>query len=289
MGLDDRSDRALAIVAHWDPDGRLPGYAQFFIEGLARHADVVVVVNGVAGPAVREELDHLGVGMLARANVGLDVGAWQYGVRALAARIAEAPEVILTNTTVYGPIGRGGFGPLFAWARSRPDLDLWGLTDHLGGRNTPGQDPAYIVPYHLQSYWLAARGPVLTSTAWANYWHDLDIATYEDAVTRHEHAFTEYFTRLGFTAEAMYPAAGRAVGGLLLDHASETLFATDCPVVKRRAFFHEPPFLPHDSWLAVLHEMQHRGYPASLVRDDLVRLGLDPAGLDRLGLDPAGR
>lgn len=265
----------VAIVAHWDRQGRLPGYARYFVERLAEHAEVAVVVNGSADAAALRALDRIGVVVLRRENTGLDVGAWRYGIRTLADRIAAASELVLTNTTIYGPVDAEGFSPLFAWARAHPELDLWGITDHLGGRGTPGQPVEYPVPSHLQSYWLAARASVLSSPQWAHYWRTLDVATYRDAVLQHEHRFTEYFTRCGFSAGAAYPADGRTVGGLLLDHARSMIETTTCPVVKRRAFFHEPSFLPRESWPSVFEILRQRGYPVSLIIDDLRMQGLE--------------
>ncbi len=66
--------------------------------------------------------------------------------------------------------------------------------------------------------------------------------SYFDAVLEHETLFTEQFSEQGFTHDVAFPSADYPT-----DHPAlfnpDLLLADGCPVLKRRPFFHYPPFL----------------------------------------------
>ncbi|WP_166644534.1 rhamnan synthesis F family protein [Microbacterium sp. BK668] len=230
---------------------------------------MVVVVNGSLGEVGRARLAEVADDVVVRENRGFDVWALKAGLDRVGAGIGAFDEVLLTNDTWFGPVG--SFEGVFARMDAR-EVHFWGLTDH--ARTVPNPLTGEgVLPYHLQSYWLAVRREMFLSEAWAAYWRDLpQMPGYRDAVLRHEVVFTEHFTGLGFVAGVAFPAEEYPTENPSLLNA-DLLVRDGCPVVKRRVFFQWPPFLHRHAVVGrwVLDAMTRAGYPAGLALTDLAR------------------
>jgi rhamnosyltransferase len=111
------------------------------------------------------------------------------------------------------------------------------------------------------------------SEEWASYWRDLPpMKEYFDAVLTHEIRFTEHFTSRGYTVDAVYPSDAYPT-----DHPAlfnpDLLIDDGCPLVKRRPFFHYPPFLDRHAVIGrrILASIAGYGYPTRLILADLAR------------------
>ena len=115
---------------------------------------------------------------------------------------------------------------------------------------------------------------MLRSKTFRWYWEHISGAeTYEEAILSHEARFTKYFTELGYKGESYidcrkyrihYPAI-LAIDEMMIDR---------CPLLKRRAFFHEPTFLEHyagDLPRALRIIQQTSDYDRSLIWRNIVR------------------
>lgn len=226
--------RRLVVYVVFDRRGGVDDYVAFALAGLRDHADrVLVVVNGSLTDEGRAKLEPLSDEILVRPNVGFDIWAHKDALDHVGASIEEFDEVVLTNDTWFGPVRP--FAPVFAEMDARP-VHFWGLTDHAREEPNPFTGKG-VLPYHLQSFWIAVRREMFLSEAWGAYWRDLpEMPSYYDAVLKHEVVFTERFEAAGFTHTSTYPCTDFDTNHPALLNADE-LLDRGMPLVKRRVFF----------------------------------------------------
>ena len=262
--------RRLVVYVVYDRRGGVDEYVVHALAGLREHAArILVVVNGRLTPEGRARLEPVSDEVLVRENVGFDIWAHKEALDHVGAGVSEFDEVVLTNDTWFGPVRP--YGPVFERMDAQ-DIDFWGMTDH--AREVPNPFTGKgVLPYHLQSFWIAVRRSMFTSERWARYWRDRpEMPSYFDAVLKHETVFTETFVRNGFR-----PAVAFASDDYPTDHPAlfnPTLLMRDgCPLLKRRPFFHWPPFLDRHAVIgrAIIDDVEAHGYPVALILDNLAR------------------
>ncbi|WP_181574232.1 rhamnan synthesis F family protein [Microbacterium sp. SMR1] len=261
--------RRLVIYTVYDRRGGVDDYVVHALEALRPHSEhIVAVVNGSLTPVARARLERVADVILERENTGFDIEAQRYALRHLGRSIEEFDELVLTNDTWFGPVRP--FAPVFDRMASRA-LHFWGMTDHAPEQHNPvaGKN----VPYHFQSFWIAVRREMFTSERWARYWDELpEIGSYADAVKNHEIVFTSAFRESGYTGDVAFASDeyGSVNASLL---APLALMQDGCPLLKKRPFFHSPPFLDRHAvvgrWL--LDAAADAGYPIEMALANLAR------------------
>lgn len=191
------------ILAHHDPDGIVDPHVVHALRTYRTLATRLVLVS----TSVRElpgELAGIIDVFLPRENVGYDFGSWQAGLRALSpAGAFDAPgydEVVCLNDSVYGPL----FDPAPMFTDPRVDgADLWGMVI---SRQPPRHGGPAPRP-HLQSWFLAARRPLLESSCWSGFWRGVvPQPTKDDVISRYEVGLSEQVMAAGFRVAALYDA-----------------------------------------------------------------------------------
>lgn len=262
--------RRLVVYVVYDRRGGVDEYVVHALAGLREHAArILVVVNGKLTPEGRERLEPVSDEVLVRENVGFDIWAHKEALDHVGAGVSEFDEVVLTNDTWFGPVRP--YGPVFE-RMDALEIDFWGMTDH--AREVPNPFTGTgVMHYHLQSFWIAVRRSMFMSERWARYWRELpEMPSYFDAVLKHETVFTETFVRNGFR-----PAVAFASDDYPTDHPAlfnPTLLMDDgCPLLKRRPFFHWPPFLDRHAVIgrSIMDNVEEHGYPTALILDNLAR------------------
>ena len=267
---DDSGLRRLVIYVIWDRRGDVEGYVAHALAGLRAHAaHILVVVNGALTDAGRATLEPLADEILVRENRGFDIWGHKHALDHLGSRIDEFDELILTNDTWFGPVRP--YGPVFTRMDARPG-DFWGMTDHAREEPNPFTGEGVLF-YHLQSFWIAVRRRMFLSAQWRAYWQRLpEMPGYFDAVLQHEAVFTEHFADAGFRHDVAFPSADYPT-----DHPAlfnpDLLLRAGCPLLKRRPFFHYPPFLDRHAVIGreLLSEVEDYGYPTRLIWEDIAR------------------
>lgn len=262
--------RRLIIYVVWDRRGDVEDYIPYALAALRDHCErLLVVVNGALTEAGRAALEPYADEILVRENVGYDIWAHKEALDLLGSDLSRFDEVVLANDTWFGPIRP--FGPVFTRMNSR-EAHFWGMTDHAREEVNPFTGRGYL-PYHLQSFWIAVRREMFESDVWRAYWRDLpEMSDYYDAVLKHEIIFTEHFSDKGFVADVAF-----ACERYPTDHPAlfnpDLLLADGCPLLKRRPFFHYPPFLDQHGVIGreILDEVAGYGYPLDLIWQDLAR------------------
>ena len=284
--------RRLVVYVVYDRRGGVDEYVVHALAGLREHAArILVVVNGKLTPEGRERLEPVSDEVLVRENVGFDIWAHKDALDHVGAGVSEFDEVVLTNDTWFGPVRP--YGPVFE-RMDALEIDFWGMTDHAA-------EPWHMftgsagVPHHLQSFWIAVRRSMFMSERWARYWRELPpMDGYRDAVIGHELVFTGAFRDAGFVDGVAFRSEqyGSSNASLL---APEALIQDGCPVLKRRVFFHSPPFLDRYAVIGrwALEAAATGGYPTELALANLARnvapkvLNADAGLMEVIGPDHA--
>jgi lipopolysaccharide biosynthesis protein len=179
----ERKIKRVAVYAHFDAQNEVKAYVTKFLLALRDDSERVIFVSTaeLAEPAmakVRELCDDV----IVRDNVGLDFAMWKDAIFSL--NLGEWDELVLTNCTLFGPIAP--LGPIFDRMTEAP-CDFWAMTDN------------FEVLWHLQSYFLVFKRPLLQSDAFAMFWKS--VLPYRDkggAVMSYELGLTAFFMDQGF-------------------------------------------------------------------------------------------
>ena len=265
-----RGNRGI-IYFHFDPHDRVRDYVTRVLASLRPHADhILVVSNSSIDDADRARLEASCDEILQRPNEGLDVGAYRAGLEHLGwDRLADFDELILTNHTYYAPVRP--WKEVLARAEDWSDISFWGMTEHDVMRPHPFLARREL-PRHIQSHWIAVRRRLLADPAFRAYWEQMpQVSSYRDSIQWHESRFTGHFADLGHTYEVAFPVDRYTSDNPAIEEAP-ALLADGCPLLKRRAFFHDP--LHQDRQAVVGGDLlafaAQVGYSEDLILSDVV-------------------
>ena len=259
------------VYFHFDPHHQVRDYVLAALSSLRPHADhVLLVSNSPIGEADRVRLETCCDEILQRPNEGLDVGAYRAGLEHLGwERLADFDELILTNHTSYAPLRP--WEEVLTRAEDWGDISFWGMTEHAAMRPHPFLARREL-PRHIQSHWIAVRRGLLTAPAFREYWEQMpQVSSYRDSIQWHESRFTGHFAELGHTWEVAFPVDRYRSENPAIEEAP-ALLADGCPLLKRRALFHDP--LHQDRQAVVGGELLEAavaaGYSEDLILSDVV-------------------
>ena len=259
------------VYFHFDPHHQVRDYVLAALSSLRPHADhVLLVSNSPIGEADRVRLETCCDEILQRPNEGLDAGAYRAGLEHLGwDRLADFDELILTNHTYYAPLRP--WEEVLTRAEDWGDISFWGMTEHAAMRPHPFLAKREL-PRHLQSHWIAVRRRLLMDSAFREYWEQMPpVSSYRDSIQWHESRFTGHFAELGHTWEVAFPVDRYRSENPAIEEAP-ALLADGCPLLKRRALFHDP--LHQDRQAVVGGELLEAavaaGYSEDLILSDVV-------------------
>ena len=259
------------VYFHFDSHHQVRDYVVHALASLRPHAEhILVVSNSPVDDAGRARLKASCDEILERPNAGLDVGAYQAGLEHLGwDRLADFDELILTNHTYYAPLRP--WEEVLTRTGSRRDISFWGMTEHGVMRPHPFLAKREL-PSHIQSHWIAVRRRLLADPAFREYWEQMPpVSSYRDSIQWHESRFTDHFTGIGHTYEVAFPVDRYHSDNPAIEEAP-ALLADGCPLLKRRAFFHDP--LHQDRQAVVggdlLEAAAQAGYSEDLILSDVV-------------------
>ncbi|MCW0982268.1 hypothetical protein OK142_15705 [Agrobacterium sp. BT-220-3] len=139
-----QTGKPIAIYAHFNPAGTISRMVVEQLRALSSEGFDIIFVTMSPIPEDKVELieSFINIGF-ERRSFGRDIGAWKDAWLRCREELMAAPEILLTNDSVLGPVRP--FAPIMAALRSVEEGVL-GLTD------SPDHVP------HLQSYFLLFRG-----------------------------------------------------------------------------------------------------------------------------------
>ena len=259
------------VYFHFDPHHQVRDYVVAALSSLRPHANhILLVSNSPISEVDRARLATCCDEILPRPNEGLDAGAYRAGLEHLGwERLADFDELILTNHTYYAPLRP--WEEVLARAANWGDISFWGMTDHATMRPHPFLAQREL-PRHLQSHWIAVRRRLLTDPAFREYWEQMPpVSSYRDSIQWHESRFTGHFAELGHTWQVAFPVDRYRSENPAIEEAP-ALLADGCPLLKRRALFHDP--LHQDRQAVVggelLEAAARAGYSEDLILSDVV-------------------
>ncbi len=202
--------RRAIVLAHHDPEGIVDPHVVHALRAYRPLATRIVLVSNSAR-VLPDTLADVVDTFLPRENVGYDFGAWQAGLRCLSADGGfDAPqfdEVVCVNDSVYGPIG----DPVGLFAdRRTADADLWGMVLS----QQPPQGGGRSARPHLQSWFFAARRPLLSAPVWSDFWAGIaPQQSKNDVISRYEVGLSERVMTAGHRIAALHEARTAAAIG----------------------------------------------------------------------------
>ena len=259
------------VYFHFDPHHQVRDYVVAALSSLRPQANhILLVSNSPISEVDRARLATCCDEILPRPNEGLDAGAYRAGLEHLGwERLADFDELILTNHTYYAPLRP--WEEVLTRAAGWGDISFWGMTEHATMRPHPFLAQREL-PRHLQSHWIAVRRRLLTDPAFREYWEQMPpVSSYRDSIQWHESRFTGHFAELGHTWEVAFPVDRYRSENPAIEEAP-ALLADGCPLLKRRALFHDP--LHQDRQAVVggelLEAAARAGYSEDLILSDVV-------------------
>lgn len=174
-----------AIYAHYDEAAELKPYVVHILESLRQVCSSIAFVSTACLPrAELAKLDGLVTSVQLKENIGLDFGMWQSALSGLA--IDGLDELLLVNSSVIGPVF-----PLLPILdeMARAPVDFWGMTE------------SKEIKWHLQSYFLCFKRPVLSSGQLSKFFSSvLPYRDKEAIILSYELGLTSYLVDQGFRA-----------------------------------------------------------------------------------------
>lgn len=218
--------KSLAVYAYFDKEGEWTKEANYYVLSLFDlFEEVIVVSNGKLHNFPRENLP--GLFLIERENIGFDFGAWKDAILSRRkSNIQSLSYLCLCNSSTFGPIY--DLKKTFSLAEQKK-WDFWGLTQH------PRLND---VAYHIQSYFIVFRGPLLRDFRFFDYWVQMKYpSSWTEAVRNFEIPLTQDMQKIGASVGVVYPFPdlSEKESNPLLLYAPEILLR-GLPFIKKKVF-----------------------------------------------------
>ncbi len=242
MKLDKKEPKRCAIFVFYDKDGIVDKYIPVFLNGIKEVVSrLIIVCNGDVCDRGMEIFKDITDEVCIRPNEGYDITAYKYGLEYISyERLADYDEVLLMNSTMFGPIYP--FSEMFE-KMDAEDVDFWGMTNFHEVPYDPFGTIEYgYIPRHIQSFFMVFRRSLCESGDFISYWKNLPVINnYNEAVGYFETVFTKKFSDMGYKW-TVYAGSDELEGYTydpLRDYPRYMIENKRCPVMKKRSFFHD--------------------------------------------------
>lgn len=273
--------KRLGIFFFYEKKGYVDPFITYYLADLNRNlSELVVVCNGKLSEQGQAEFGRFTGHIIVRENKGLDVWAYKTALGAYGwQRLAEFDEVVMTNSTLMGPVRP--LREMFDAMAEDASLDFWGLSLHHGAQGNPfkGKHLYSYLPSHIQSHFIVYRKKFLQSPELQKYWDEMPmIESYTDSVQRYEAVFTKIFGDKGFRWDVYVKTDDlkEYTDYPLLVCPTRLLRDKRCPLFKRRSFMHDYEAYLNDTAGEPVRELyaylrDHTDYPLELIWKNMIR------------------
>jgi len=250
--------RRLGVYAHYHPLGDVKGFVVAHLAALRPLCERLVFVSTAQlTESAKAKVASLCDVCYQLPNVGYDFWMWRHALDR-DGRGAAYDEVLLTNSSVFGPVG-----DLSATVQrmSASPCDYWGIneSDELEKRC-------------FQSYFFVFKRPVIDSVPWANFWARVEpLADKWQVITRYELGISVQLREAGFRSASQVPILpGQGRGNPTLQRV-EDMLRHGCHFVKVSVL----PMVDVPRQKSVLNLMAASGYDVRLVQELMPGAGLE--------------
>lgn len=177
----------LAIYAHFNISERVIPSAWPYLECLQNlDYEIILVSNSPICKQDRDRLEFHKIGVILRANTGLDFGMWKAALAEV--EIDEVNQLLLTNSSIVGPLHP--LGPIFEMAKTW-QCGFWGMTE------------STFLRRHLQSYFLVFERDVLRSQFFRQFWENVVLLEEkQQIILSYEIGLSSWMSQHGFEGKA---------------------------------------------------------------------------------------
>ena len=278
--LNIKPGQRAAVYCFYDRYGIADDYVITYLKGLKKVCKrIVVVVNGLLTKESETGIRTVTDEIIIRKNEGFDAWAYKTGLEYIGwDRLAEYEEVVICNSTVFGPVYP--FREMFDRMSEKEDLDFWGITFHPDLESTDVPNPYGYIPTHIQFYFVVMRRRFIKAPELRTFWDALSpINTYDEAVGLAETYFTKYFADKGFKWDTYINyrfGVDETTHYILLYDPYKAVIKYRCPVIKRKLFFLEPLFTYSNSIgekisLLLDYIKKNRLYNTDMIYQNIIR------------------
>lgn len=151
--------KRLAVFVHFDKDGIVDPYVEFYLQSLKMVVETIVfVTTSFLDDESRHKAKQYCYHVIERDNIGYDFMSYKRGLTVCP--LEEYDEVLICNDSVYGP-----FSPLdkLMEKMSMVECDYWGMTE------------SFQFTHHLQSYFLLFKRKAFLSEAFVKFWNNVGV------------------------------------------------------------------------------------------------------------------
>ena len=242
MLINNDINNRYAIFVFYDRDGIVDEYNYVLLHEIKKYVKKMLIIcngdvneNGISG------LNQYADEVIVRPNKGFDITAYKLGIfNEKYLELVKYDEVIIFNNTFFGPLYP--FSEMFDYMNQK-DIDFWGMTEFHEVPFDPFGTIKYgYIPKHIQSYFMVFRKSLVSNKEFIKYWKNIPkIKNYEQAIGYHEAIFTKYFSDLGFKWDVYMNTDDLEdyTYEALRDFPRYLIEKRRCPIMKRRAYFHD--------------------------------------------------
>jgi lipopolysaccharide biosynthesis protein len=266
--------KRLVVFAHYDAQGEVKRYIVHYLRALRREcARLVFVSTATLGAEEIAKIDGLCDEIVHRDNVGFDFAMWRDVIDRV--DLAAWDELVLANSSVFGPL----FPLRHVFERmAARECDAWGMTEN------------DELSWHLQSFFLVFRKPVLEAPIFRQFWSSvLPFRDKRQVIRSYEIGLSRLLLDHGFKLDTFAPteALGRWHERLRPRPVNPTcgrpmpLLRAGMPFVKAELLRDNPMGVELEP---VIREMARVGFDFSLLQFDrpVKANGLSAETLERL-------
>jgi rhamnosyltransferase len=273
--------KRVAIVCFYDPEGIVDEFVSFFLQNLKSYVNrLIVVCNGGVNESGCQQLSEVSDELYFRDNTGLIALAYKHGIETVGwASLAEYDDLILANTTCFGPVF--SLGDFFA-ALDASDKGLYGIfranrVDNVRSRNNTPNPYGYNPEGPISNFYVV-RSNFLHSPSFKRFWDELPkIEIYDEVTMFYEYALKILAKNEGFGVDAYQGKQwlNRTDTAMIRDSYG-LLAESRIPLFRRRDLTSEPELnlrfnYNDNNRKAVDFIDSHTDYPTEYIWDNVFR------------------
>lgn len=201
--------KRLLLYVHFNKYQGLSSHVLYQLEKMRPLFSRVVFLSNSPFSAQDEETlisHHLVDDVIRRDNIGFDFAAWRDGMNHVGFEsLQDYDSITLMNDTCFGPL----YDMQTIYDRFEGDttVDFWGMTNFRANQQ---------FKEHIQSYYLSFSKRVIASSAFQNFWRQVqNFTNVQDVIDHYETQVTTSLTDAGFRYQTVFNTVDADATGML--------------------------------------------------------------------------